>query len=101
MTATLDRISEGRLLINAVSGGELVKNKGDGLFMSHDERYEVTREFLDIYLDIYKAVLRGETVISPENTSRSRMAGCYFLRIRNRIRHSQQVSNKPTGEATD
>ena len=62
MTATLDRISEGRLLINAVSGGELVKNKGDGIFMSHHERYEVTREFLDIYLDKYKAVLRGETV---------------------------------------
>ncbi|MEP7456524.1 FMNH2-dependent alkanesulfonate monooxygenase [Phyllobacterium sp. SB3] len=58
MTATLDRISEGRLLINVVTGGDPVENKGDGIFLSHDERYEVTREFLDIY----KAVLRGETV---------------------------------------
>ncbi|MER9116101.1 FMNH2-dependent alkanesulfonate monooxygenase [Mesorhizobium sp. M0954] len=58
MTSTLDRISGGRLLINVVTGGDPVENKGDGIFLSHDERYEVTREFLDIY----KAVLRGETV---------------------------------------
>ncbi|TIU29322.1 MAG: LLM class flavin-dependent oxidoreductase, partial [Mesorhizobium sp.] len=54
MTSTLDRISGGRLLINVVTGGDPVENKGDGIFLSHDERYEVTREFLDIY----KAVLR-------------------------------------------
>ncbi|ESZ41946.1 FMNH2-dependent alkanesulfonate monooxygenase [Mesorhizobium sp. L2C066B000] len=58
MTSTLDRISGGRLLINVVTGGDPVENKGDGIFLSHDERYEVTREFLDIY----KAVLSGETV---------------------------------------
>ncbi|ESZ09382.1 FMNH2-dependent alkanesulfonate monooxygenase [Mesorhizobium sp. L48C026A00] len=58
MTSTLDRISGGRLLINVVTGGDPIENKGDGIFLSHDERYEVTREFLDIY----KAVLRGETV---------------------------------------
>ncbi|MER8912138.1 FMNH2-dependent alkanesulfonate monooxygenase [Mesorhizobium sp. M0854] len=58
MTSTLDRISGGRLLINVVTGGDPVENKGDGIFLSHDVRYEVTREFLDIY----KAVLRGETV---------------------------------------
>ncbi|MER9122160.1 FMNH2-dependent alkanesulfonate monooxygenase [Mesorhizobium sp. M0959] len=58
MTSTLDRISGGRLLINVVTGGDPLENKGDGIFLSHDERYEVTREFLDIY----KAVLRGETV---------------------------------------
>ncbi|MER8524586.1 FMNH2-dependent alkanesulfonate monooxygenase [Mesorhizobium sp. M1076] len=58
MTSTLDRISGGRLLINVVTGGDPVENKGDGIFLSHDERYEVTREFLDIY----KAVLSGETI---------------------------------------
>ena len=51
MTATLDRISNGRLLINVVTGGDPVENKGDGIFLSHDERYEVTREFLDVYSD--------------------------------------------------
>lgn len=49
MTSTLDRISNGRLLINVVTGGDPVENKGDGIFLSHDERYEVTREFLGIY----------------------------------------------------
>ncbi|MEW6643895.1 MAG: FMNH2-dependent alkanesulfonate monooxygenase [Pseudomonadota bacterium] len=52
MTATLDRISEGRLLINVVTGGDPVENKGDGIFLSHGERYEVTREFLSVYRDL-------------------------------------------------
>ena len=58
MTATLDRLSGGRLLINVVTGGDPVENKGDGIFLSHAERYEVTREFLPAY----KALLAGETV---------------------------------------
>ncbi len=58
MTATLDRISDGRLLVNVVTGGDPVENKGDGVFLAHDERYEVTREFLHVY----KALLAGETV---------------------------------------
>jgi alkanesulfonate monooxygenase len=58
MTATLDRISRGRLLINVVTGGDPTENKGDGIFMSHDERYEVTREFMEVY----RALLLGETV---------------------------------------
>ena len=58
MTATLDRISDGRLLINVVTGGDPVENKGDGIFLTHDERYAVTKEFLDIY----KALLAGERV---------------------------------------
>ncbi len=58
MTATLDRISNGRLLINVVTGGDPAENKGDGIFLSHDERYEVTREFLTVYKDL----LAGETV---------------------------------------
>ncbi|MET0314738.1 MAG: FMNH2-dependent alkanesulfonate monooxygenase [Hansschlegelia sp.] len=58
MTATLDRISNGRLLINVVTGGDPAENGGDGIFLDHDERYEVTREFLHVY----KALLAGETV---------------------------------------
>ncbi|MCA1454710.1 FMNH2-dependent alkanesulfonate monooxygenase [Bradyrhizobium sp. BRP22] len=58
MTATLDRLSNGRLLINVVTGGDPVENKGDGIFMAHDERYEVTREFLNVYNDL----LAGKTV---------------------------------------
>ena len=58
MTATLDRLSNGRLLINVVTGGDPVENKGDGIFLSHADRYEITREFLHAY----KALLAGETV---------------------------------------
>ena len=58
MTATRDRISNGRLLVNVVTGGDPIENAGDGIFLSHDERYEVTREFLCVY----SALLRGETV---------------------------------------
>lgn len=58
MTATLDRISDGRLLINVVTGGDPVENRGDGLFAPHGERYEITNEFLDIYVRL----LKGESV---------------------------------------
>ena len=58
MTATLDRLSGGRVLINVVTGGDPVENAGDGIHLSHEERYEVTREFLTVY----KALLAGETV---------------------------------------
>ncbi|BAI74008.1 alkanesulfonate monooxygenase (plasmid) [Azospirillum sp. B510] len=53
MAATLDRLSDGRLLINVVTGGDPVENKGDGIFLSHGERYEVTREFLDVWKGLF------------------------------------------------
>src|SRR4051794_7769207 len=45
-TATLDRMSDGRVLINVVTGGDPAEAEGDGIFLSHDERYAVTDEFL-------------------------------------------------------
>jgi alkanesulfonate monooxygenase len=58
MAATFDRISDGRLLINIVTGGDPSENTGDGIFLEHDQRYELTREFLQVW----KAMLTGETV---------------------------------------
>jgi alkanesulfonate monooxygenase len=58
MAATLDRISGGRLLVNVVTGGDPVENKGDGIFTPHDQRYDLTREFLQVW----KQLLAGETV---------------------------------------
>ncbi|GJE55831.1 MULTISPECIES: FMNH2-dependent alkanesulfonate monooxygenase [Methylobacterium] len=58
MAATLDRISDGRLLINVVTGGDPVELKGDGVFLAHDERYAVTDEFLTIW----RGLMAGETV---------------------------------------
>lgn len=49
VAASFDRLSEGRLLINVVTGGDPVELEGDGLFQSHDTRYAVTDEFLDIW----------------------------------------------------
>ncbi len=49
MAATFDRFSDGRLLINVVTGGDPDEAKGDGIFLSHDERYEVTDEFLNVW----------------------------------------------------
>ncbi len=58
MTATLDRISNGRLLVNVVTGGDPVEARGDGIFLPHDARYAVTDEFLGIY----RRLLSLETV---------------------------------------
>jgi len=58
MTATLDRLSGGRLLINVVTGGDPAENRGDGIHLSHSERYEVPDEFLRIW----RRVLQGESV---------------------------------------
>ncbi len=58
MAATLDRLSNGRLLINVVTGGDPLELKGDGVFLDHDERYEVTDEFLTVW----RRLLQGEDV---------------------------------------
>ncbi|MFX7549104.1 LLM class flavin-dependent oxidoreductase, partial [Acinetobacter baumannii] len=44
MAATFDRLSNGRLLINVVTGGDPVEQESDGIFGSHAERYEVSDE---------------------------------------------------------
>ncbi len=58
MAATLDRISNGRLLINVVAGGDPVELAGDGVFLKHDDRYEATDEFLTIW----RSLLEGKDV---------------------------------------
>jgi alkanesulfonate monooxygenase len=56
--ATFDRLSQGRLLVNLVAGGDSSDLAADGTFLSHDARYAHAREFLDIWT----RVLAGETV---------------------------------------
>jgi alkanesulfonate monooxygenase len=58
MAASFDRLSKGRLLINVVTGGDPVELAGDGLFLDHDARYELTDEFLTIW----RKELLGEEV---------------------------------------
>ncbi|WP_152044839.1 FMNH2-dependent alkanesulfonate monooxygenase [Aureimonas psammosilenae] len=57
-TATLDRLSNGRLLLNVVVGGNPAELAGDGVHLSHDERYEQAGEFLEIW----RRLLQGEVV---------------------------------------
>lgn len=52
MAATFDRLSNGRLLINIVTGGDPVELAGDGVHLSHDDRYHLTDEFLAVWRDI-------------------------------------------------
>jgi alkanesulfonate monooxygenase len=48
MSATFQRISRGRLLLNVVTGGEEHEQRRFGDFLPHDERYARTAEFLDV-----------------------------------------------------
>lgn len=52
MAATFDRVSGGRLLINVVTGGDPTELAGDGLHLSHDDRYKLTDEFLTVWRQI-------------------------------------------------
>jgi alkanesulfonate monooxygenase len=56
--ATLDRLSNGRALFNLVTGGDPDELAGDGLHLSHEERYEASVEFTRIW----RRVLEGESV---------------------------------------
>lgn len=58
MAATFDRLSQGRLLVNVVTGGDPVELAGEGLHLDHDERYALTDEFLSIWREI----MTGEVV---------------------------------------
>lgn len=55
MTATLDRLSQGRLLINLVAGGDPEELAGDGLFLDHAQRYALCAEFVDAWNEILRA----------------------------------------------
>jgi alkanesulfonate monooxygenase len=56
--ATLDQATNGRLLLNVVPGGDAAELAADGVFLSHDERYQAAGE----YLSIFRRLLAGETV---------------------------------------
>jgi alkanesulfonate monooxygenase len=58
MASTLDRLSEGRVLINVVAGGDPEEMHGDGVWFEHGTRYAATAE----YLTVWRSLMRGETV---------------------------------------
>ncbi|WP_239615149.1 FMNH2-dependent alkanesulfonate monooxygenase [Cohnella mopanensis] len=58
MASAFDRASEGRLLVNVVTGGDPEELEGDGVYLEHGDRYEVTDEFLHIW----RNTLSGQSV---------------------------------------
>ncbi len=52
--ATFQRFSDGRLLLNVVSGGDDSEQRRFGDWLSHDERYARTGEFLHIVKSIWE-----------------------------------------------
>jgi alkanesulfonate monooxygenase len=56
MASTFDRLSNGRLLINVVTGGDQGELEADGLFADHAKRYEISDEFIRVW----RASLAGE-----------------------------------------
>ncbi|MFB2607275.1 LLM class flavin-dependent oxidoreductase, partial [Rhizobium phaseoli] len=65
LAATLDRVSNGRLLINIVVGGSAQELAGDGIFLPHDERYDHAGEFFQVFnslVETGKANLDGKYI---------------------------------------
>jgi alkanesulfonate monooxygenase len=56
MASTFDRLSNGRLLINVVTGGDPTELAADGLNADHATRYEISDEFIRIW----RGALSGE-----------------------------------------
>lgn len=52
LAATLDRVSNGRLLLNIVVGGSPQELAGDGIFLPHDERYAHADEFFRVFNEL-------------------------------------------------
>ncbi|MBY3512221.1 FMNH2-dependent alkanesulfonate monooxygenase [Rhizobium laguerreae] len=54
LATTLDRISNGRLLLNIVVGGSPAELAGDGIHLEHDERYAHAEEFFTVFEELLK-----------------------------------------------
>ena len=84
MSATYQRISGGRLLLNVVTGGQPEEQARFGDYLSHDERYARTAEFLAIVRGAWSGrpfdlsgehyQVRGATVMRPPDP----LPGIYF-----------------------
>ncbi len=65
LASTLDRVSNGRLLLNIVVGGSAQELAGDGIFLAHDERYDHAEEFFQVFntlIETGKASLDGRYI---------------------------------------
>jgi alkanesulfonate monooxygenase len=67
-------MSGGRLIVNVVGGGDPVELAGDGMFLDHDQRYELMDEFLRIW----RPLVAGEEVSFSGNHLRIEKGNVLF-----------------------
>jgi alkanesulfonate monooxygenase len=51
--ATLDQLNDGRVAINFITGGNDTEQQRDGDFLTHDERYERTGEYIGLLKKVW------------------------------------------------
>ncbi len=61
MAATFDRLSNGRVLLNLVTGGDEQELKGDGVYEDHATRYQTAAEYTKIWREILARSHTGES----------------------------------------
>ncbi len=61
MTATMDRLSGGRVLLNLVTGGDEQELKGDGVYEDHKTRYQTAAEYTTIWREILTRSHTGQS----------------------------------------
>ena len=61
MAATFDRLSNGRVLLNLVTGGDEQELKGDGVYEDHSTRYKTSAEYTKIWREILTRSHTGES----------------------------------------
>lgn len=80
MAATFDRLSNGRILLNLVTGGDEQELKGDGLYEDHSTRYQTASEYVKIWREILTRSHTGESFTFMANDSVS-MKQNYFIHL--------------------
>ena len=61
MASTFDRLSNGRVLLNLVTGGDEQELKGDGVYEDHATRYQTAAEYTKIWREILTRSHTGES----------------------------------------
>lgn len=61
MAATFDRLSNGRVLLNLVTGGDEKELQGDGVYEDHSTRYKTANEYVKIWREILTRSHTGES----------------------------------------
>ncbi len=61
MVATFDRLSNGRILLNLVTGGDEQELRGDGIYEDHATRYKTATEYVTIWREILTRSHTGES----------------------------------------